>query len=149
MDVTLRPWRPDDADALRPLLDDPQIRRSTRALDAAAWLAAQHDDGRHAFAVERAGDLVGNVVLKMPEAEVGYWTAAHARGQGVASQALRQLTSWAFTEFAMPALALVHQVDNAASCAVARHCGYLFERELPPGGGYPHPGHRHVRHRAG
>jgi RimJ/RimL family protein N-acetyltransferase len=149
MTVTLRAWRPDDLDALAPLLDDPQIRRITGARDATAWLAVQQAPGRHAFAVLRDDDLVGNVVLKLPDAEVGYWTAAHVRGQGLASQALRQLTAWAFAAFDLPSLALLHQVDNVASCAVARHGGYVFDRELPPGGGYPLPGHRHVRHRAG
>ncbi|GAA2691786.1 hypothetical protein GCM10010437_042280 [Actinoplanes palleronii] len=153
MDLTLRTWQPDDAEALRPLLDDPEIRRWTRALPAAAWIAAQHDGSRHSFAVLRAGELVGNVALKLPNADlaywtVGYWTAAHARHQGVASWALREITTWAFAEFAVPSLSLLHQVDNPGSCAVAARGGYRFAEQLPPGGGYPVPGHRHVRERA-
>ncbi|GAA4606919.1 RimJ/RimL family protein N-acetyltransferase [Actinoplanes octamycinicus] len=128
MDLIMRPWTGAD-DAVR---DTP---------------APPPDPGRHTFAVVRGAEVLGRVVLKLPDAEVGYWTAPHARRQGVAAWGLRQLTRWAFARYAMPTLALLHQVDNEASCAVARRCGYAFERELAPGGGYPLPGHRHVRHR--
>ncbi|BCJ48072.1 hypothetical protein GCM10010168_24320 [Actinoplanes ianthinogenes] len=129
MSLILRPW--DDGD------------------DAVSDVPPVRAPGRHTFAVVRGAEVVGRVVLKMPEAEVGYWTAPHARRQGVAAWALDALTGWAFARFPVPSLSLIHQVDNAASCAVARRGGYAFDRELPPGGGYPLPGHRHVRHRAG
>ncbi|MFC3993890.1 GNAT family N-acetyltransferase [Actinoplanes siamensis] len=147
----LRPWDPRDAGQLRPPLDDPAVRRSTSPLPPHAWIASQTAEGRHAFAVLRDGAIAGHVVLKRPRPgqwEVGYWTAAHARRQGVAGWAVEQITGWAFARFAMASIALIHDVDNLASCAVARHCGYLLDAELPPHPSYPQPGHRHVRHRA-
>ncbi|MGV9268557.1 GNAT family N-acetyltransferase [Kitasatospora sp. NPDC003701] len=98
--------------------------------------------------------LVANVVLKRgtpgaATAEVGYWTAAAARGRGVAPRALEALTRWAFAAFAADGLVrldLLHQVDNAASCRVAGKTGYHLAgvlRARPPE--YPLDGHLHSR----
>ncbi|WP_370101026.1 GNAT family N-acetyltransferase [Streptacidiphilus sp. MAP12-20] len=77
---------------------DPTLRRWTMrpvesAEDAAQWLDVQRQGWetgeRLSFAVLEEGGLVANVVLKRtgPDrapGEVGYWTAAPARGRGVA-----------------------------------------------------------------
>lgn len=107
----------------------------------------------------RAGEpgtsrLVANVVLKRADprgrfAEVGYWTAAYARGRGVAPRALEALTGWAFGTFAadgLERLELLHQVDNPASCRVAEKAGYGYERTLPARPPFPNDGHLHARH---
>ncbi len=102
------------------------------------------------------GRLVGGVVLKgaapgAPAAEVGYWTAAHARGRTVAPRALEALTGWAFATFGpcgLERLDLLHQVDNPASCRVAEKSGYALDRILPGSPPeYPLDGHLHSRHR--
>jgi RimJ/RimL family protein N-acetyltransferase len=137
-----------DANELRPLLDDPEVRRWTRSLAPRDWIRAQAIEGRHGFAIVRDGAIAGHVALKMPRPfawEIGYWVAAHARRQGVASWAVDEATRWGFARFAMPEVALLHNVENVGSCGVARRCGYLLESELPPSEGYPLPGHRHVR----
>lgn len=102
------------------------------------------------------GDLAGQVVLRLPcpgapVGEVGYWTAARARGRRVAPRALDALTGWAFTSFAgLTTLELTHQETNHASCRVAGRCGYTLARVLAPWPPrYPGPGHVHVRHRDG
>jgi RimJ/RimL family protein N-acetyltransferase len=61
------------------------------------------------------------------EAELGYIVAAHARGRGVASEALRQLTAWAFEERGTQRAYLLIDVDNAASGKVAERAGYRLE----------------------
>ncbi|MFD9596530.1 GNAT family N-acetyltransferase [Kitasatospora sp. NPDC059973] len=145
--------------------------------EAARWLEAQERGRaageRYSFAVlaplggpagalpadggpagERPAELVANVVLKRgapgaPAAEVGYWTAAAARGRGVAPRALEGLTRWAFAAFAADGLVrldLLHQVDNTASCRVAEKAGYRFGsvlRASPPE--FPLDGHLHSR----
>ncbi|MFB6874941.1 GNAT family N-acetyltransferase [Streptomyces sp. NPDC056323] len=78
--------------------------------------------------------MAGNVVMKRSSfshesTEVGYGTAAHARGRGVAPRALEALTSWAFDIFAVEGLerlGLLHQVDNLTSCRVVEKTGYRF-----------------------
>jgi RimJ/RimL family protein N-acetyltransferase len=97
---------------------------------------------------------VGNAVLKYagpgaPTAEVGYWTAGHARGRGVAPRALQAVTDWAFAGFGddgLTRLELLHQVDNLASCRVAEKTGYAFSTLLPASPpAFPLDGHLHVR----
>lgn len=122
--------------------------------DAERWLLAQQagwEAGvRFGFAVLAGDRLAGQVVLKHPDpasttAEVGYWTAAAARGQGVAPRAVELLTGWAFDARGLRRLELYHAVDNPASCRVAQKAGYGLVAELPPQGKWPTPGHLHVR----
>jgi RimJ/RimL family protein N-acetyltransferase len=165
--LLLRPWVPGDIPALLTAYADPAIRRGSLSPvssheDAEAWLAMQQDGwasgSRFGFAVidtARGDTPAGNVVLKGPgpgadHAEVGYWTAAPARGRGVAPRALASLTDWAFGTFAaqgLTRLELLHQEDNEASCRVAVKSGYAYAERvpaLPPQ--FPVEGHRHVRY---
>jgi RimJ/RimL family protein N-acetyltransferase len=158
--LTLRPWAPGDEDALLAVAGDPELRRWTSiqvddAAGARRWLRAQHDGWqqgvRYAFAVLDGDRLAGHVVLRDPgpHAEVGYWTAAHARGRGVAPRAVESLARWAFAVFpALAHLELLHQVGNTASCRVAVKSGFAYARTLPPSGPFPQEGHLHVRPRA-
>ncbi|MFB6909127.1 GNAT family N-acetyltransferase [Streptomyces bacillaris] len=164
--LLLRPWREEDVPALLKAYDDPVMRQWVRLPvstpeEAARWLELQRagwaSGTRFSFAVtdvSRGGELVGNLALKRPgpdpeRAEVGYWTAAWARGRGVAPRALEALTAWAFAAFAeegLVRLELLHQVDNVASCKVAEKSGYAFAElldALPPE--FPLDGHLHVR----
>ncbi len=146
---------------------DPGLRRYTSACvetvaEGERWVQIQETGWaageRFSFAVHNqgtsAGGLVGNVVLKEftedgSGAEVGYWTAARARGQSVAPRALEVLTDWAFDTFAergLKRLVLRHQVDNVASCRVAQKCRFEFDQILAPAPPrFPLEGHLHVR----
>ncbi|MCW2917020.1 MAG: acetyltransferase [Actinomycetia bacterium] len=164
----LRPWGEGDAASLLEVHRDPVLRRwATMPVqsdeDAARWLEAQRrgwaTGNRLSFAVLElqsgsAGNLlVANVVLKRgdpaePSGEVGYWTAAHARGRGVAPRALEALTVWAFETFAadgLRRLELLHQIDNQGSCRVAQKCRYEFDKILPARPPFPTEGHLHIR----
>ncbi|MEU9090161.1 GNAT family N-acetyltransferase [Streptomyces sp. NPDC048428] len=163
--LVLRPWLPGDLTVLLDAYRDPAIQAGSRAPvadeeAAARWLHDQEEGRasglRHSFAVvdTALGDgPVGNVVLVHPApgsgpAEVGYWTAAHARGRGIAPQALEALTGWAFTAFAgdgLVTLDLLHEVDNEASCRVAEKAGYGFVEVLPARPPWPREIHRHAR----
>ena len=160
--LALRPWCLDDVAALVEVYRDlAMVRWTTSRLDSEGagvrWVEAQREGWaageRFAFAVldSGSGELVGNVVLKEVAAgkgfaEVGYWTAAAARGRGVASRGLEAVTGWGFEALGLERLELLHQLDNVASCRVAEKVGYGFERTLsasPPE--YPLDGHLHVR----
>lgn len=169
--LVLRPWGPPDAADLVELYRDDALRRWTSsAVDdeagAARWVQDQQQGwetgDRFGFAIVESqagtgeGQLTGHVVLKnvtpgVPSAEVGYWTAAHARGRGVAPRALQVLTDWAFAAFpgdGLTRLELLHQVDNTASCRVAQKSGYELTTLLPAAPPvYPLAGHLHVRAR--
>ncbi|GAA2617507.1 MULTISPECIES: GNAT family N-acetyltransferase [Streptomyces] len=163
--LVLRPWCADDVVALVEASPDPGLRSED---DGLRWVRAQERGWaagvRFGFAVLEPGPgpssparLVGNVVLKevapgKAAAEVGYWTAAEARGRGVAPRALEALTTWSLDAFradGLERLELLHQVDNPASCRVAAKCGYAYDRTLacaPPA--FPLDGHLHVRRAA-
>ena len=158
--LTLRPWRAGDAGELVTVSGDEAMLRWTglRTGDpeaAARWLEQQRqwwDDGtRFSFAVVGGGGvLLGNALLKRGDrpaelAEVGYWTAAAARGRGVASRAVRVLTGWAWAAHpGLRRLEVFHRSDNVASCRVAVKSGFAYERTLPPRPPDPHDGHLHV-----
>ncbi|MFD4906043.1 GNAT family N-acetyltransferase [Kitasatospora purpeofusca] len=167
--LLLRPWRSEDAPALVEVYRDPALRRWTTSVlddeaDAVHWVGTQQEawaaGHRYAFAVLEArpdaepGPLLGNLVLKRVSpggstAEVGYWTAAPARGRGVAPRALEALTDWAFDTLGpdgLQRLELLHQVDNTASCRVAEKSRYAFDRVLPATPpAFPLDGHLHTR----
>jgi RimJ/RimL family protein N-acetyltransferase len=148
---------------------DPALRHWATSVvdnevDGARWVEAEQRGWaageRFGFAVLEVQprsvreELVGNVVLKgvtsgKPAAEVGYWTAAHARGRGVAARALEALTGWAFGTFVadgLERLELLHQVDNLASCRVAQKSRYDLDSVLPAAPpSFPRDGHLHVR----
>lgn len=169
--LILRPWSATDAADLVELYQDDVLRRWTSSTvndeaSAAEWIEDQQRawerEDRFGFAVMESqvagveGQLAGHVVLKnvtpgASSAEVGYWTAAHARGRGVAPRALQALTHWAFTALpgdGLKRLELLHQVDNTASCSVAQKSGYELITLLPAAPpAYPLAGHLHIRER--
>ncbi|WP_205661254.1 GNAT family N-acetyltransferase [Amycolatopsis vastitatis] len=161
--LRLRPWRPDDLPALVAAHRDPMLRqRLTTSLtdeaEARQWLAAQEagwqSATRFSFAVLAEDDQtplghVGMKVVTADMAEVGYWTAAHARGRGIATRALETTSQWALHTqdlVRLTRLDLLHAENNPASCRVAEKCGYVLHDLLPPAPpAFPTSGHRHVR----
>jgi RimJ/RimL family protein N-acetyltransferase len=158
----MRQWAAADAGELVEIHRDPAMHRWLRvpihdAGDALRWLDLQHNGwaagARLSFAVREADDgpIVACVVLSRPRGpggEVGYWTAAAARGRGIASHAVDSLSRWAFATFAtLERLELRHQVDNHASCRVAEKACFALDGVLPAEPPYPLDGHRHVRTR--
>lgn len=102
------------------------------------------------------GAAVGHVAVKLGvegAVEVGYWTAAEARGRGLASRALEATVQWVFaggTPAPVAQLDLLHSGGNDASCRVAERCGFAFAELLPARPpAFPGEGHRHVRRRPG
>ena len=92
----------------------------------------------------RAGGRIGSGGF----GEIHYWTAAEARGLGIAPSAVRAMTRWAFGCFGsdcLPLIMLVHHLDNLASCRVAEKSGYRFWEISPANPPFWHtPGHVHV-----
>jgi RimJ/RimL family protein N-acetyltransferase len=134
-DLLLRPWAAADAGALAAAWADPEIAHWTAVpadrseAAATAWIAGWDERRRRGLALDLvvarvadSGTVLGEVgasFLTRPP-EVGWWIVPAARGQGLATRAVRLfaarlLGSEAVTE-------LVAEVDpaNAASLAVAR-----------------------------
>jgi RimJ/RimL family protein N-acetyltransferase len=146
-DIRLEPFARDHLGALGDMLGDPEVLRFTRVPEpvpdgfAESWFAryerGRADGTRMNFAVVEgpdsrfAGFAVAPVIdTEAATAELGYGVAGWARGRGVASAALRALTTWAFAELAVVRLELLIDVDNPGSKRVAEHCGYIREGVL-------------------
>ncbi len=133
-------------DAVAELCRDPDVLRFTRVPDppppgfAQTWLAryesARAEGTREAFAIVGADGAFLGIALcpeidrEAREAELGYVTSPAARGRGIASEALRQLSDWAFDELGMLRLVLYISVENMASKRVAERAGYVREGVL-------------------
>ena len=128
------------------LVADPEVLRFTRVPTpvppdfAHTWIGryeeARRDGTREAFAVvDGDGSFLGLAMAPVIDregrtAELGYVVAPEARGRGVATQALRLLTEWAFAELGALRLELHISVDNEPSKRVAANCGYVREGVL-------------------
>jgi len=142
--VVLRPPRHVDAPAVASACRDPEIHRWTfipqpyRLEDAQGWIAVQEaaresGESLALLAADARDDaLLGAVGLTVrsrehDRLEIGYWTAAEARGRGVATTGVRLLSRWALGALGARRMELLPFVGNAASCRVAERAGYLRE----------------------
>ena len=140
--VRLRPWRPDDAPAVFAACQDPLIARFIPIPQpyteevARTFVEVRRSDwageGERSFAIVDAvgGELLGAIARHGSDghrASFGYWLAAHARGRGVATRALRLITGWTLRTTDLVRLELYTDLENDASGRVAERAG--FERE--------------------
>jgi len=137
---TARPLHRADARFVLELLADPDVTRARSVppprgeAEADAWIRAGMELGDFRWAIERDEDraFAGMVVLQGVRrdpgvAEAGYLLLPDARGRGVATAALEVVTVWAFRELVLERVWLVHDIDNQASCNVARRAGFRHE----------------------
>jgi RimJ/RimL family protein N-acetyltransferase len=142
--LSLRPLAEEHLDAVGGLFDDPDVLRFTRLPVppppgyARHWLdryeAGRRDGTREAFAAvdDEDGSFLGlalavDIDREAREAELGYIVAPAARGRGVATEMLDELTRWAFAELEALRITLIIDVENRASARVAERCGYVLE----------------------
>lgn len=148
--VVLRPWLPADANFLTTASRDPAIQRYNgpgpdsltdatavieRILGSWRSFEAQGDPTGIAFAIVDAdsGEPVGMCGIddwsSTDVVQFGYWLAADARGRGLAIRAVTLMTTWLF-QLGAARVFLTIQSENAASAAVARRGGFLYEGTL-------------------
>jgi RimJ/RimL family protein N-acetyltransferase len=140
----LRPWRPDDIDAVWSAFQDADIRLwnggGVESREDALVLLGRRLDwstGDHAsWAVVDVEDVVlASVSLHSidrlhNDAEVGYWTAPGARGRGIAAVATDAVCRWGFEALPIDRIELCHAVENTASARVAEKAGFTVEGRL-------------------
>ena len=146
-DIRLEPLTAQHAAAMDALARDEDVARFTRVPEPVPdgfgerWVeryARGRAEGTNAgFAIvdSGTGDFLGFMALvkldlEAQEAEAGYIVSSRARGRGVATRALRLLTTWAFAELSLERIELLIDVENPASEVVAQRCGYTREGVL-------------------
>lgn len=141
-EVTLRPWRPNDAAAVFSACQDPLIARFIpipqpyTEEDAQTFVEIRRRDwetqDERSFAIVDAatGELLGSIARHGPfghRATYGYWLVPEARSRGIATRALRLITDWTIATTSVIRLDLYTDLENDASGRVAQRVG--FERE--------------------
>jgi RimJ/RimL family protein N-acetyltransferase len=140
--VLLRPWSPDDAEAVMDAYQDQAIQRwhvmrADSLAETREWIAGWRggwaaETGASWAVVDADSDtLLGRAGLKHFKfsdgtADVAYWTVPAARGRGVAPRAVNAMASWAFAA-GFHRLDLEHALANTASCRVAEKTGFAAE----------------------
>jgi RimJ/RimL family protein N-acetyltransferase len=142
---TLRPPDPADIPWIFNACQDPEIGRWTEipqpylAEHAVAFVENRLDElWSYMITRTESGELLGAIGLKgldlqTGRAEIGYWLAAEARGQGVILIALEGLERAAAGDLGAREAVLRIADGNAASLAVARRAGYTLIDRLPAG----------------
>ena len=143
--VCVRPACEADIPAMVAACQDPEISRWTRVPspytreDAERFLAIVAMEARAgegvALAVADAADrFVGTVGLMELGAreygEIGYWTAAEARGRGLTVRAVVLLRDWAHATLGLTTIDIFPHRDNAPSQRVAERAGFTDTGEI-------------------
>lgn len=142
-ELLLRPWRPDDADAVYRACQDPALQRWSFSLpvpylrEHATALVSEIAPAMQAegMAVHLGvfaaadGELLGSTALNQLDhthltAEIGYWTAPWARGRRVAERASRALLRRGFDELGLKRVAWKATVGNHASRLTGLRLGF-------------------------
>lgn len=141
--LRLRPWRRADASALVAAWGDAEIQRWVGAPSPRDRTAAERWIGGDAVrrtrwlsldlvvvSVDAATEVVGEVGLARFDraagtAEIGWWTAAAHRQQGVATTAATLLVAWATSTLGLRAVVARCDAANPSSVTVARRSGAM------------------------
>ncbi len=113
------------------------FRILTPLSDAHDWLDMVVDRQPETnFAIAVAGEAVGGIGFTLQpdvarrSAEVGYWLGESFWGRGIATEALKAVTDYAFTNYDLCRI-FAHVFDwNRASTRVLEKAGYTFEGRL-------------------
>ena len=143
----LRALVPEDAPALVAHANNPAVARNLfdgfpqpyDLASATAWAGHEANSGDfgRVWAIVVEGGLVGCIGLAQEKgwlrcnAEIGYWIGEAYWRRGITSDAVRQVTDWAFA--AVPEVTRIHASIfswNEGSQAVVRKCGYVREALL-------------------
>ncbi len=140
--VRLRPLTPKDAPCLARLADNKRIWDNLRDYfpnpysldDAKAFIQmTQQEQPQRTLAIEAEGALVGVIGVIMGtdiqrlSAEIGYWLGEPHWGRGIATEAVRQMTDYAFGELGLVRVFAMVYPYNKGSQRVLEKSGYQLE----------------------
>ena len=145
-EIAVRPLARADIPDIVAACSDPEIPRWTRVPspytreDAERFIAiaateAAAGEGVALAVADAGGRLIGTVGLmdvdrERGSGEIGYWTAAAARGRGAAPRAVALLRDWAHSELGLGELEILPHRDNRPSQRVAERAGFTDTGEI-------------------
>ncbi|MDA1348985.1 MAG: GNAT family N-acetyltransferase [Chloroflexi bacterium] len=139
--LLLRPYAPDDVDDVFEHAGDPEwgrylpVPHPYTEQDAEVFVAGQVAEvrtDRVAFAIELDGKVVGGIGLRIDiskqTAEIGYSLAKHLWGQGLISEAAREVVRWGFETQNVEKISAFADSRNKQSFRVMEKLGMTRER---------------------
>ena len=141
----IRSFEDRDAAAMAEHVSNPNVTRTLAARfpspyterHAKAWIDLCHLEAEPVnFAITDNDDLVGGIGLTVQRgarrraAEVGFWVAEAQWGKGIATEALRAFTDYAFSRFDLIRLFAYVFEGNVASARVLEKVGFTYEGTL-------------------
>jgi RimJ/RimL family protein N-acetyltransferase len=135
--LVLRAPRPDDAKAIKALVNDRRIAENTARIphpytlkDARTFIDAAGSGHEPTFLITRSdGEILGCCgigTLRDDGPEIGYWIGVPHWGNGYATEAARGLIDHAFGELDYPELLAGARVSNPVSRRVLEKCGFQW-----------------------
>ena len=143
--ATLRPWRTSDGPSLVKYANNPSVSRQLRdrfphpytAADARQFIqSVAHARPTTTFAIVVGGEAVGGTGfapgadVERYSAEIGYWLGEPLWGRGIAPEAVRLASDYAFRTCNMLRLFALPFADNVQSIRVLEKAGYTREAIL-------------------
>ena len=143
MEFCLRPWRLEDAPSIARLANDIEIARWLRDVfpnpytlqDAQGFIQSCLENGEDSLclAIEIDGQAVGSIGLfrgtdvYQKNAELGYWLGREFHGQGVMTQAVREICRMGFARWDIGRIYAEPYARNAGSRRVLEKAGFQLE----------------------
>jgi RimJ/RimL family protein N-acetyltransferase len=146
----LRPWQPEDADALFEATREsfatvspwlPWLHEGYTRDDSKRWVddcqAARERGDAYAFGIfDDQGRLLGDIAInridsRRRSANLGYWVRESAQGQGVATRAARAIAAFGFDVLGLVRIEVVIAVDNIPSRRTAERLGAYLDGISP------------------
>ncbi|WP_053404950.1 GNAT family N-acetyltransferase [Persicobacter sp. CCB-QB2] len=129
------------------LLNEPEVSAYTlfiphpyREKDAIFWLNMGHqglnNQNQFIFGIYKndSGEFIGGIDLRLErmhrKGELGYWLGKPHWNQGLMTEALELMISWAMEDLKVNKIIALHDVDNPASGRVMEKCGMIKEATL-------------------
>ncbi|PPQ27113.1 GNAT family N-acetyltransferase [Rhodopila globiformis] len=141
--LTLRPLKPDDAESMHRLINDWEVTRTLAEVPypyprslADEWIETTIEelaagDAWHLAITGHEGEremLIGVVGLRLDKSgrtgRLGYWVGRAYWRHGVATEAAKRLTSWAFANLPLDLITAEVTEGNEPSRAVLRRIGF-------------------------
>jgi ribosomal-protein-alanine N-acetyltransferase len=141
---TLRPWTSDDLPSLVQYANNVEIARYLidmfphpyTVADGQAYLEFATSLPENIFAIDVAGQAVGSIALHpqsdihRKNAELGFWLAQPFWGQGIITQAVRQIVAYGFQAFDITRIFARPFGTNRASQRVLEKAGFALEAQF-------------------